>query len=229
MTELQFREILGEAMKEEYSWVPEPEDLQYNYTFSKQFEKRMKKLLREYGSHSQDTASETKYIIIGRHTFRKAAVAILAAVLMLALAACTVYFLKVNWNENQNDKQGTLDITFDVDDPYGVRGEFEYKRPETPDGFEVVSESEANENTEIEYRSQKKVIYYDQTGNVESIGISVDNEDNDFQEITVNGYKGYIAQKGENSHIIWSDGISCFELFGNVDKAFLMEVAKTVK
>ena len=61
------------------------------------------------------------------------------------------------------------------------------------------------------------------------MGISIDNENNELQEITLNGYRGYIAQKGKNSHIIWTDGISCFELFGNVDKALLIKIAETVK
>ncbi|MDD5927207.1 MAG: DUF4367 domain-containing protein [Firmicutes bacterium] len=219
MTELQLREILREAMKEEYKWVPEPKALDYDYTFSKEFEKKIERMIRENFMH---------YIRIGKHAFRKMTVVIFVAALMVALVACGAY-LSITWNERQNDEQGTLDVTFDIDDPNGVRGEFEHKRPETPKGFEIVSESEENGSTEIEYRNLEKVIYYDQTGNVESMGISIDNENNELQEITVNGYRGYIAQKGENSHIIWSDGISCFELFGNVDKAFLKEIAETVK
>ena len=153
----------------------------------------------------------------------------MASVLMLALVACGIY-LSINWNETQNDEQGTLDITFDIDDPNGVRGEFEHKRPEIPEGFKIAKENEYPFILEIEYENDNvNVLYYDQTGSVETMGISIDNENNELQEITLNGYRGYIAQKGENSHIIWTDGISCFELFGNVDKALLIKIAETVK
>ena len=220
MTELQFREIVREAMKEEYKWVPQPEELDYEYTFSKEFEKKMQEMIRENTMH---------YIRIGKHAFRKMAVVIVAAVLMMALVACGIY-LGINWNEVQNDEQGTLDITFDINDPNGVRGEFEYKRPEIPVGFKVAKENEYPLSLEIEYENDNgNVIYYDQTGSVETMGISIDNENNELQEITLNGYRGYIAQKGKNSHIIWTDGISCFELFGNVDKALLIKIAETVK
>ena len=40
MTEMQLREILCDAMVKEYEWVPAPEDLQYDYTFSPEFEEK---------------------------------------------------------------------------------------------------------------------------------------------------------------------------------------------
>ena len=43
MTEMQFRSILCDAMNQEYRWVPEPEELEYDYTFSPEFEKKMQK------------------------------------------------------------------------------------------------------------------------------------------------------------------------------------------
>ena len=51
MTELQFREIVREAMKEEYKWVPQPEELDYDYTFSKEFEKKMQQMIRNNTMH----------------------------------------------------------------------------------------------------------------------------------------------------------------------------------
>ena len=40
MTEMKLREILCDAMVKEYEWVPAPEDLQYDYTFSPEFEEK---------------------------------------------------------------------------------------------------------------------------------------------------------------------------------------------
>ncbi|MGN0722212.1 MAG: hypothetical protein ACI4LZ_09660 [Anaerovoracaceae bacterium] len=65
-------------MKEEYKWVPQPEELDYEYTFSKEFEKKMQEMIWENTIH---------YIHIGKHAFRKMTVVIVAAVLMLAMVA----------------------------------------------------------------------------------------------------------------------------------------------
>ena len=147
----------------------------------------------------------------------------------MALAACTIYFLRVNWNEAPNDAQGTLDVTFDIDDPQGMRSEFELKRPQTPDGFSVVEEVEYSTSLEIEYRDDNRVIYYDQTGNVETAGLSLDNEDGNFEQITIHGHKGYAIVKGDNPYISWSDGISLYYLSGNVPYELLKEMAESIK
>ena len=220
MTELQFREIVREAMKEEYKWVPQPEELDYDYTFSKEFEKKMQQMIRENTMH---------YIRIGKHAFRKMTVVIVASVLMLALVACGIY-LGINWNEVQNDEQGTLDITFDIDNPNGVRGEFEYKRPETPEGFKIAKENEYPFILEIEYENDKgNIIDYLQNGNIDSMGLSIDNDDKGFSEISVNGYKGYARTTGTSPYMMWSDGSYLYYLSGDVSYELLEEMAASIK
>ncbi len=228
MTELQFRKLLQEAMDDAYRWVPDPEDLNYDYTFSPEFDVKMERMLRENGIDIKLKPVSARRANFGRHTFRRAAIAILAAVLILALAACTIYFLRVNWNETPNDAQGTLDVTFDIDDPQDMRGEFEPKRPQTPDGFTVVEEVEYPFSVQIKYQRVEQQIIYDQTGGIDTMRLSIDSENNDLQEIVINGHKGYISQKEKNSHLVWADGISCFELIGNVDKDTLVKIAETV-
>lgn len=220
MTELQFREIVREAMKEEYKWVPQPEELDYEYTFSKEFEKKMQEMIRENTMH---------YIRIGKHVFRKMAVVIVASVLMLAMVACGIY-LGINWNEVQNDEQGTLDITFDIDDPNGVRGEFEYKRPDIPEGFKVAKENEYPLSLEIEYENDNgNVIDYLQNGNIGSMGLSIDNDDEGFTEISVNGYKGYARTTGMSPYMMWSDGVCLYYLSGDVSYELLEKMAASIK
>ena len=220
MTELQFREIVREAMKEEYKWVPQPEELDYDYTFSKEFEKKMQQMIRNNTMH---------YIRIGKHAFRKMTVVIVASVLMLALVACGIY-LSINWNETQNDEQGTLDVTFDIDDPNGVRGEFEHKRPEIPEGFKIAKENEYPFILEIEYENDKgNIIDYLQNGNIDSMGLSIDNDDKGFSEISVNGYKGYARTTGTSPYMMWSDGSYLYYLSGDVSYELLEEMAASIK
>ena len=101
MTELEFRKLLREAMNEFYKDIPDPEELEYEYTFSEKFQSNMQKMMHENGFPPKvASVSERKYQN-RRYIIRKMAIAILVAVLMLALAACAVYFLEIHWNEKQ--------------------------------------------------------------------------------------------------------------------------------
>ncbi len=230
MTELQFRKLLQEAMNDAYRWVPDPEDLDYDYTFSPKFDAKMEQMLRENGIDIKLKPVSARRANFRRRTFRRAAIAILAAVLILALAACTIYFLRVNWNETSNDAQGTLDVTFDIDDPQGMRSEFELKRPQTPDGFTIVEEVEYPGIRRIAYEgSANQRIDYTQEADVDMMSISVDSDDDEFTQITVNGYKGYAIKLEENPYMVWTDGVCLYQLSGNVPYAILERMAESVE
>ena len=57
MTEMQLREILCDAMVKEYEWIPAPENLRHDYTFSPEFEKKMKKMMQKFGSGIKQNTS----------------------------------------------------------------------------------------------------------------------------------------------------------------------------
>lgn len=235
MTETQFQEILLEAMNEEYKWIPNPEDLQYDYTFSKKFEKKMKKMMLAYGADESiekrhtESSGKNEYVWIGRHAFRRMRVIILVAVLVLALVACTAY-VGITWNEKQNDEQGTLDVEFEIADSDDASGEFEYKRPKVPDGFAITAETKYPDMLKLEYMNEENAgIDYIQQSGIDTMGLSIDNDDESFTEITVNGYKGYARMEGTAPYMTWSDGKYLYYLSGNVSFDLLREMAESVK
>ncbi len=57
----------------------------------------------------------------------------------------------------------------------------------------------------------------------------MDNEDGNFEQITIHGHKGYAIVKGDNPYISWSDGISLYYLSGNVPYELLKEMAESIK
>ena len=124
---------LAEAMPIEYQDVLEPENLCYEYTFSAEFEGALEKIIK---------SADYKYVSVGSRRIRKALAVALIAAMIMAASVCAVAAGRavVRWNETQNDKAGTLDVTFDVDDPNGTAGEFSYIKPETPEGYEIVRE-----------------------------------------------------------------------------------------
>ena len=209
------------AMELEYAKYPVPKELEYEYPFSDAFEKKMKKVCR---------MANGDYVSFGRCRLRLVTAVFLIAALLFAMTAGAIAGQKlyVKWNEIANAKDGTLDITFDVEDPNQIAAEFQFVKPKTPAGYHIESEIKYGEtNYKIKYLGQDgTVIRYSQNANVGTTGVKMDNEDADVQKILVNGCEGYSYQKEESSALMWSDGVSLFQIIGNCEIEFLEDMVK---
>ena len=141
----QLKAALARAMELEYADLPDPDQLDYEYTFSEAFEERMRKII---------PMAEYTYVSVGRHRLRRAVAIALIAVMILAMTAGAIAVQRalVQWNETNNEDYGTLDVTFDIDDPNQTLGEFRFITPETPEGYTIDSEVKyENVQYEIQY------------------------------------------------------------------------------
>lgn len=211
-----------EALAAKYSWADDWDEETCSYEFSVTFQKGMKKAF---------AASDRKYVSIDRFRMRRAAAALLITAALMALAGCAYAVTQavINWNEKQNDRNGTLDVYFDIDDPDRTLEDKGLRKPETPAGYEIVSEEKDDTDYTIEYRKGSKEIIYSQQGNVETMGLSIDNDDPGFKEITVNGYKGYSSYDEYGCFMVWSDGIYLYDIGGNCSMDILEEMAESLK
>ena len=209
------------AMDYEYAKYPDPNDLDYEYQFSDNFNREMERICRK---------ANYVYVSVGRHRLRRAAVVALIAAMIFAMTAgaIAVQKLYVRWNETENAEDGTIDVTFEVEDPNQTAGEFTFIQPKTPEGYIIESEMKYSDTEyEIQYSgSDGTVIYYMQSGGVDSTEVGIDYEEADYQKIAVNGHEGYSYEKAGNSALIWSDGISLFQLIGTCELNVLEEMAK---
>ncbi len=195
----------------------------YDYKFSGKFEAAMERIF---------TMADRAYVSVGRRRIRRAAALALAAVLIMATAVCGVAVTKplVKWLTSQNEEQGTMDVTFEVEDPNGLTKEFRHIKPETPEGYRIVMESKSDQGYDIEYEGEDgSVIYYSQSGAIESMDLSIDSEDSNLQEVEINGYHGYSSFKYGTYALTWSDGIYLFDLAGTCDSGVLDKMAETIK
>lgn len=221
------RQAAQAAVSKQYAWVPDPEKLDYEYVLSRSFEKKLKKRIRK-------TLKEENpdYIHVGRFRMRRAVAVALIVALIMVMTACAVAVQRIiaYWNETQNEESGTLDVTFDIDDPNGLSKEFQFVRPETPDGYEIMHEETfSNAEYEIEYRDVgKNVIYYSQSDNVDTMSIGIDNEDADFKEEDINGNKGYTYSKKGYNALIWTDGVALYQLSGTCTMDILWNMALSI-
>ena len=251
MTEAEFQRVLKEALEERYADIPDPDELEYDYTFSPRFERRMKRMIRNFDrirSKAQreaaraeaaqqnrrkigrlDSERSMQYVTLGRYTMRRAVAIALVAALILALAACAIRFAII-WHETNNEKQGTLDVTFELEDPAGAAEAFAFKAPTVPEGYVRTVTFQKNDIQEIEYEDIEngKIVYYGQSPVSENMSLSIDNEPESFAPISIHGNKGYSVEEPTYSYIIWSDGVSLYRLTGNIPLEKIKSIAESI-
>lgn len=195
----------------------------YDYAFSGEFTEQMRRIF---------VMADRQYVSVGRRRIRRAAALALAAALIMVTAACGVAVTKplVKWLTSENEEQGTMDVTFEVEDPDGLTKEFRHIKPETPEGYRIVTEDKGRTDYYIEYEGEDgTVIYYIQSLGIDSMGLSVDNENADFSEIEISGYKGYSYSKAGNNAMIWTDGTSLFQIIGTCRMELVEEMVKSIR
>ena len=227
MNSAEFQNVLAEALERRYASIPDPEELSFDYEFSPRFERKMKRMIRRFehiqGKEQRAERKETNF------RFRKVAVFALVLVLLMALAACAVHYIII-WNEENNEKQGTLDVTFELENP-NTEDLFTFKEPVVPDSYTREVTFSNRDIQDIDYIDEKneKTILYQQARITEAMSLSIDNDDENFAQIEVNGFKGYAATEDAVSFIVWSDGISLYTISGNISLDELYAFAESIQ
>ena len=73
-----------------------------------------------------------------------------------------------------------------------------------------------------------KKILYNQEQISDTMGLSIDNDDESFTQIDINGFKGYAATEEEAPFIVWSDGISLYTISSNISFDELFAIAESI-
>lgn len=221
-TDDRIKRAAQEALDTKYSWADDWDDAASDHEFSEAFLKKMEKTCR---------AAEHSYVSLGRFRMRRATAAALIAAILMVLAGCTYAVTQavIHWDEARNDSNGTLDVYFDIDDPDSTLTDKGLRKPETPEGYEIVSEDRDEGIYLVEYSNGKAGISYSQFADVENIGLSLDNEDNNITEIDINGQKGYMTEKNNTNAITWSDGVYLYDISGTCEKEVLKHMAESLR
>ena len=194
------------------------------HIFSTRFEKRL---------NVWKKISRRNHISIGRIRLTRLAACILIAATILVLAGCGLLISKlvIQWNEMNNPVNGTLDVTFDIADPNNELEDKGFRKPKTPDGYVIVDELQDIMGLSVEYQNDNDntVISYSQDAGVETLGLSINNSDKEFQETTINGWKGYMSNKKGDVFLIWSDGLYLYTLTGGCSTDILLQMAADVE
>lgn len=214
-----FNTALENALTSEFSWLDDFENPYSEYQFSAQFESNMKIIIPK---------SEFVYVSVGKKRIRKAMLTALIALLALAITGCVVavHYI-VEWHEEQNSKQGTLDVTFEFDESQ-ISDSTTTKLPATPMGYTISEEFSDNASCiRIYSDSEDNQIIYSHN-NIENTAISIDNENATFEETTINGCKGYTSSKDGANALYWADNTRFYELQGTCDMEILLTMAESM-
>ena len=197
-----FDTALELALKHEFSWLDHFENPYADYEFSSHFENSIKEIIPK---------AEFTYISVGKRRVRKALLAAVVALLAIAITGCAVavYYI-VEWYEEQNDKQGTLDVTFELNDKQ-ESNQTNISFPTTPIGY-TISEQYNDDFSCI-------IIYSDSLNN--QIIYS-------FKEISINGEKGYSSFKDGINALYWADNTRFYQLQGTCNLDILLTMAASM-
>lgn len=217
-----FDTALNIALEKEFAWLENFENPNGKHEFSPGFEEKMNKIF---------SMSEYTYISVGKKRIRKSVFAALVALFILIATGCAAVtsHLIITWHETENNSQGTMDVTFDIKNNSLEKAEFQCITPNIPLGYTVTDIQQDLTTYAIEYSDDKgNTIYYSQNSDVENMGLSIDNENANLEEVNINGYKGYSYKKEGMTALIWTDGIYLYTLQGTCKMKVLKEMTKTI-
>lgn len=217
------RQMIEGALLLDFAETDNFDSAGYDYQFSGKFEAAMERIF---------AMADRQYVSVGRRRIRRAAALALAAALIMATAVCGVAVTKplVKWLTSENEKQGTMDVTFEVEDPNGLTKEFRHIKPEIPEGYRIVTEDKSKTDYSVEYEGEDgSVIYYTQSGKIENMGLSIDNETGVLREVEINGNQGYEWSTGEYHALTWSNGTYLFDIAGTCELEMLYEIAEEIR
>ncbi len=75
---------------------------------------------------------------------------------------------------------------------------------------------------------QGELIVYSQDGDIDNMSLSIDNEDADFKELTINGHKGYSYEKEGLNALFRTDGVYFYTLQETCSMSILKNMGKSL-
>ncbi len=226
MTENQFDELLKAAIQEyggEYIEIPE--EMRKPHHFSRSFERRMQKLIRQAGIQVKHR----------RLPLRQLIAIIIAAVMVLSAAAMSVSAVR----------DVIIGFITEVYETFtGVRAEPSEDAPETleeiyevtwlPEGYELISEYNNGQYRQLRYEKENaRIIFYQTTE--DSYTSNYDTEEADIVSVMVGETYGFEIEYNDECVIVWQEDGFVFSVNfiysqeGKINQNEMKNVANSVK
>lgn len=202
-----FKSALRESVSKEFAHVPTDEN-SIVFTFSKQFEKQMDKLIK----------SQRKIFYSFVNTaFKRVAVILLICITMLTAAFSIKAIREPIVNFIKRVYSTFTHYSFEGDTVEKIRQEYTIK---VPDDFKQTNIMKTDSLITTEYTNTAgDVIEFSQMTTEYSGGYFVNNENGDIISNTVNGIKVEFKEQYDTKSAIWATNEYVFEIicYGNID------------
>ncbi|NLY45558.1 MAG: DUF4367 domain-containing protein [Tissierella sp.] len=199
-----------------------PPDNEIDYVFSKTFDKKMKKLIKE-SKRSNITRA-----------LRKVAMIVLVALSIISVTIVSVEALRTRAFKIIKKVYDELtEITFEgIDgDLYHDGIDFVIMKPHyIPEGYKEVDYIEMNTMAVFIYENDEgEQIMYRQNKIEEYGTVILDTEDSKVEDVLIKGIERKIIVKGQRNHIIWFDDEYHYAVISTVGTKDLIKIAESIK
>lgn len=233
MSEQIFAELLKESYRQEFSQY----DSSPVFKTSGKHNRAMKRIFKIYEKNVQKlhTNSIPAYTPKPMHRLSLKAISIAILVAFLAvLAGCAVaYFISQSFHGEKTSVSTNLLPINTENCPTTI--EEIYNISDIPMEFEKISNNSNPFSRTVEYMnsSTNQMIVFSQYTKLNCDSINLNTENHILEEIEINGYNGiFLEQSSENSIcgiVIWDNGDYVFEIFANLTKEEIIDLANTTK
>lgn len=233
MSEQVFTELLAESYRQEFSQY----DISPVFKTSGKHNRAMKRIFKIYEKNAQQLHTNNIQAYTSKPIRRLSLKAILMAILVVflaVLAGCAIaYFVSQNFRGKiTNESTNILPINTE-NCPAAI--EEIYNLSYIPIGFEQISDNSDPFSRTVEYmnNSTRQMIVFSQFAKPGLGTININTEKNDLEEIEINGYNGiFLEQSNENGICgiaMWDNGDYVFEIFANLTKKEIVDLANITK
>ena len=205
------------------------------HVFSTGHNRSMQRIFKLYGKNTRKlrlyTFQKSKTSTI--FTRKKLLIAIVAVFLALLTGCAVAYFISQNFHGEVTSVSTNILPINTENCPETI--EEIYNISDIPMGFEKISDNSDPFSRTVEYMnsSTKQMIVFSQYAKPGLGTLNLNTEKNKLEEIEINGYNGiFLEQIGETSIcgiIIWDNGDYVFEIFANLSKEEIIDLANITK
>lgn len=200
------------------------------HVFSPRFEKKLKRKAALFFRNGQYVGEKS----FSHSVFVRRAIAIACALVLfvgIAFNAEAIGDLIARWTVTPGES--STHISFEV--PEGVEVpetiEERYVLTHIPDGYERIEDLESPRLVGIDYADAEGNTLSFTQASYSGLHAILDTENAEFEELQINGYKGYYIIKGDFVRLIWENGTYCFLLSSSSKLKIeeLIAIAETVE
>ena len=241
MSESVFTSIIEEwADRDWASYADAP-----SFTTSKKHDRAMRRIFKRYERNTRKFRPRSEASI--KHVGRRVTVALLV-IILAALAGCAaVHLIKQSFKSGE---KGDYTFLYLNDTELNCPSQIErrYYMSELPESFEFFpfgygswsEQTDADGNRKKTFYSTHEVycdnyigksVILEQTAKPHYIPEGFITQNCEMSEVEINGHSAAVIEKNDNGwiYIIWDNGDYIIKLWGNVDKNFIIDLAKSIK